>query len=246
MDNKTMNGQKKFTLIELLVVIAIIAILAAMLMPALQQARERGKDANCRSNLKTYGLAVAAYADNYDGWCLPQQTSLRGSNSSFYREEEWLHKTMAGCSNKIWTTGKSFNGCPSRTEAPGDAADPDGNCVKTWSICYAHCTDVLGTYKTPDAVKTRARKLAKFRKPSYYFAFIDSEQYSVQFDHIGYTRYMEKQRDALSFRHNANMNVVHLDGHGDSIKYNSACLSTNQNQNPVGWKIRPDKNYEMW
>ncbi len=61
-------NRKRFTLIELLVVIAIIAILAAILLPALNSARARGRAASCISNLKQVSAAYAQYGNDFDGY----------------------------------------------------------------------------------------------------------------------------------------------------------------------------------
>ena len=62
------RSKQKFTLIELLVVIAIIAILAGMLLPALNNARDSGKDISCRNNLKNYHLLMTNYADDFQSY----------------------------------------------------------------------------------------------------------------------------------------------------------------------------------
>ena len=70
--NRKSKIKNRFTLIELLVVVAIIAILAAMLLPALQNAKETAKRITCTSNLKQVGSFCFLYDSDYNGWFPPQ------------------------------------------------------------------------------------------------------------------------------------------------------------------------------
>lgn len=83
--------RKGFTLVELLVVIAIIAILAAMLLPALTKARERARGASCLNNTKQLALALELYADEHDQF-LPYNIGMNGS--SFRTPLNWVNNVL--------------------------------------------------------------------------------------------------------------------------------------------------------
>jgi prepilin-type N-terminal cleavage/methylation domain-containing protein len=152
--------KRNFTLIELLVVIAIIAILAAILLPALQSARARAQGSSCTSNLKNLGAYATMYVgDNRNLWPTTNATAIDGGNSP--------------CPNFLWPTcliyGKYTSdwrdkGNVKKRQYDSNMRYPDNTAYRCPSIQFSTRIYTATSFAVPQAYATPLFKTAAISK----------------------------------------------------------------------------------
>jgi prepilin-type N-terminal cleavage/methylation domain-containing protein/prepilin-type processing-associated H-X9-DG protein len=261
-----MKMKRAFTLIELLVVITIIAILAAMLLPALARAKERASRIVCLGNLRQWGVALNLYVDD-NAQALPDfsiPSTAPGAPAGYSQDRiNWTDLTAfqnAGAGNSAWfnalpgyvsqrplwqyaaapanfVNGKSVFNCPTAAFLAADGVDPLVRVAFSYGINFKATNGA--TALGPQF------KATMVRHPSAFVFFSDNRANSGEKPYYGSNPLNDLgaprgSLNHLSSRHNAGANLTFLDGHSAYYSYTYLCR---QKGTKIGDPGNPDVNW---
>ena len=236
--------RRGFTLIELLVVIAIIAILAAILFPVFDKAREKARTASCQSNLKQLATAFLMYAQDYDEMTCCISLAWPDTHTTY------TMNPMGQCASALFNYHSSLGWWYSwpfmiypyvKSEQLFRCPSSTYNCYGvSYGMAQLGCngtgarTDLFGAPKL----------LADFTKPAQTFMFTDKQQGGgpqyVMSDSSGGPGYY-----ACAFRHNDGLNCAFVDGHVKWFKSNRGPIGYGWHD-PSGWPSGGEPSYFYW
>ena len=211
----------RFTLIELLVVIAIIAVLAAMLLPALSASKSRVKVTDCSNKLRQIAFMMRAYTDDYNDWILSHSISYTlGTNVT--QSQASVERNIQNSYNWVlWYLGYSKENpsfykkvsnfvCPSAA----DKTRKDGNYYAYNALVYG--VNFSLSFEDISYGKKKLWKQGQVKRPARFIFMADSYDTSVKMpSNFFYDHLNTKQVYAW---HTKSTNVLMFDGHVSNVK----------------------------
>lgn len=214
--------RQNFTLIELLIVIAIIAILASLLLPALNSARGKARQIKCVNTLRMYGQAGSNYAGDFDDFWFPRTTKVPEKTTATYFinvpliRSKYLNVDIKKYNADGWLPPAIL--CPLSSAMQKEYSY---GCFfsNSYGITYN------GTDENPVGSGFRGYRLPRIRKPSRSMAMADAQDYLIY--QTNYLEYIKKREGVplnpgngmLAYRHNEAFNGVFFDVHVESLRF---------------------------